>query len=264
MSNEDSMFRPGESTVSKLRFYSIGIVAENKALSSKIIEVTPTEELPMISGQITGMIDTIDSKGVDAKGQNYETKLVTTNTIQAEWLRLGDANRLTPPDVRRGESVIIYQFADGDKYYWNTLKNDSKLRKLETVVWGISATRKEGDGSDPASMYYIEFSSHTKLITLHTSQANGEKWGYDIQINPGTGYLVIKDTNDNFIKIDSLNEAIKLSNASGSFVELKKKNIAIKAPETITIDAKTLTMTSTTGLWKSPDLTLNSPRLKFT
>jgi hypothetical protein len=132
------------------------------------------------------------------------------------------------------------------------------------VVWGISATRKESDGTDPANMYYIEFSSHTKLITLHTSQANGEKWGYDIQINPGTGYLVIKDTNDNFIKIDSLNEAIKLSNASGSFVELKKKNIAIKAPETITIDAKTLTLTSTTGLWKSPSLTLNSPNLKFT
>ena len=137
MSNnhDKTSYRPGEPRVSKLRFYSIGVVASNKALSSNVIEVTPIEELPMLDGEIDSNTTNETAKGVDASGKNYQSSVTMGNSIQAEWLRLGSANRMTSPDVRRGESVIIYQFGDADKYYWNTLKNDSQLRKLETVVY---------------------------------------------------------------------------------------------------------------------------------
>ena len=202
-----TMYRPGEPTVSKLRFYSIGIVAANKALSSNIIEVTPIEELPMIDGELDANTTSQTATGVDAGGKSYSANTTMGNSLQAEWLRLGDSNRITSPDVRRGAQVVIYQFGDADKYYWQTVKDDSNLRKLETVIWGISATPNEGDKASADTMYYIEFSSHTKQITLHTSQANGEQWGYDIQINPGKGFILIKDTNENYIKLDSLAES---------------------------------------------------------
>jgi len=41
------------SEVSKLRVYSIGTVAMNKALGSKVIEVVPLEDSPMTDGEVT-------------------------------------------------------------------------------------------------------------------------------------------------------------------------------------------------------------------
>ena len=258
MDNNNPQFRPGEPNVSKLRFYSIGIVAANKALNSNIIEVTPIEELTMIDGYIDSTTTKQTANGVDASGNSYSSTVNTGNSIQAEWIRLGDSNRMTSPDVRRGESIIIYQFGDADKYWWTTLKNDSKLRKLETVVWGISATPNEGDNADATTMYYVEFSSHTKSITLHTSQANGEQWGYDIQIDAANGKIIFKDTNQNFIKLDSLAESIRMMNASGSFVDITKAIATINTTDQINFS-------SPTGSWTaSNSLTLSSPNLIFT
>jgi hypothetical protein len=146
-------FQPTEFITSKLRFYSIGIVAENKLLSSHEIEVTPVEELPMTNGELSANSVDYKGKAVDAGGKAYSASTESQVTLKASWLRFGSSNRLTSPDVRRGEVVMIYQFGDADKYYWVVLKDDSKLRKLETVIWAISATKDETkptDASTPA------------------------------------------------------------------------------------------------------------------
>lgn len=242
MDNNNPEYRPGEPTVSKLRFYSIGVVAANKKLSSVTIEVVPIEELPMLDGFLTDNQKLSKAAGVDSSGRHYASKVKTSVSIQAEWLRLGDANRLTAPDVRRGESVVIYQFGDADKYYWNTLKNDSRLRKLETVVWGISASTSESEGLNANNAYYIEFSSHTKMITLHTSQSNGEACGYDIQINAADGYVLIKDTLSNYFKLDSRGQSLRLENAVGSFLDVSKGIVNMKGVETVNLDSPAINL----------------------
>ncbi len=54
-----------EETFFKLKVYSLGIVAKNKALDSHKIEVTPIEDLSMVNGEITdhGVIQ--ESKCID-------------------------------------------------------------------------------------------------------------------------------------------------------------------------------------------------------
>lgn len=225
---------------SKFNFFSIGTVAMNKPLSSKIIEVTPLEDLPMLNGEITDNAKDITATSTDASGATYSSKVTTTTTLKATWLPIGNSNRLTPPDVRRGETVVIYRFGDTDKYFWNTLKNDSKLRRLETVIYGFSGNPTEGAPVDAENMYFLEISTHKKIMHLHTSKKNGEPFSYDIQINSGDGYIQIQDDDGNFILLNSKERIITAANSDGSSVDLNKRNVFIKAPELYQVDAKSI------------------------
>lgn len=215
-----SGFRDAAPQLSRLRFYSLGYVAANKLLDSKLIEAVPIEELPMIDGEIDAYGQPLAVQGKDAQGKPINAKALMANSIQAEWLPFCDSQRLTAPDVRRGESVMLYQFGDADKYYWTTLKNDNRLRKLETVIWGFSATTKESDGMTSQTSYFLEISTHKKLVTFHTSQANGEPFGYDVQINAAEGKIVIADTAGNELLIDSAAQHARIKNSAGSYAEV--------------------------------------------
>ena len=221
----------GELTLSKLHYYSIGIVAQNKPLDSTKIEAFPVEEAPMADGDVTSKLTSVSVTGKDFYGINYNTNISAGNTITAEWFRYADGNRLTPPDVRRGEIVVIYQFGDADKYYWTTLRNDHTLRRLETVIWGFSANANEDTPVNSDNMYWLEVSTHRKLIHFHTSKANNEPFTYDIQINTGDGSIVIQDDIGNYIHLDSAENRIEFKNASGSWYDMHKENLTITIPK---------------------------------
>lgn len=201
--------------VSQFRIFAIGVAAEHKPLKSKQLKVTPTEMLPMISGELAENPTPTEFKGVDANGTPYQGKVFTDNVIEATWLPEG-SNRITPPDVRRGETVAIYRFSDGSKYYWRTLGLNDNLRALETVIFAISADPNgSGKDLDTENSYFIEVSSHTKSITVHTSTKNGEPYGYDIQLNAGQGKFIITDTSDNAIGINSEVSEVYLHTVGG-------------------------------------------------
>lgn len=246
MSDENSNFHPGEFTTSKLHFFSIGIVAANKALASREIEVTPVEELPMLDGEISTNADTQDTKATDASGKAYSASVQTQVTIKATWLRFGSANRMTPPDVRRGEVVMIYQFGDADSYYWVVLKDDSRLRKLETVIWAISATTDESKPTDASVSYYFEVSSHNKLIHIHTSKANEEPFEYDIQLNTGEGSFTITDDAGNYVRLDSAARRIELKNSDGTHFDLDRGILKLIAPDSIACTAPSFSINAET------------------
>lgn len=224
----------GDLVVSKMRFYSAGIVAQNKLPSSKEVEITPIEEIPFTDGEISSNVQEVSAKAVDAKGASYESRVNSTVTIKATWLSLSVSNRLTAPDVRRGEMVMLYQFGDTDKYYWTTLKDDIRLRKLETAIYGFSATKDEGAGVDENTIYYLEISTHKKLVHFHTCKADGEPFGYDIQLNTKEGYLVITDDVGNYIHLHSGENRIELKNLNGSHYDMLGSNLTITVPGTTT------------------------------
>jgi len=222
---------------SKLQVYGIGIVAANKPLSSKLIEVTPIEDLTMLDGEITDNMVDVTAKGKDTAGGAYESNVSTTVTVTAEWLPVGMSNRVTPPDVRRGEHVVLYRFADVDKYYWTTLLYDMKLRKLETVIYAFSNTRNEDVDGSADTTYFLEVSTHKKLIHLHTSKSDGEPFVYDLQLNTADGVFTFQDDIGNYIQLDSKNVRIEIKNADGSIVDLDRRVINIHAPEDVNISA---------------------------
>lgn len=231
---------------SKFRFYSLGNVAENKALNSNDVEVYAKEIAPMADGEITSNSDTLKASGTNQDGAAYQVSAPVTNTLKCTWLPFGSSNRMTSPDVRRGEEVMIWQVGDSDKYYWTTTLDGSHLRKLETVIYSFSATKDENAKADATNSYYFEVSTHEKLIHLHTSQTNGEKYGFDIQLNTDQGFLQIQDTTGNIFTFDPSEQQITMKNVAGSLVDINKENININASGNITMKAGgTIVMTST-------------------
>lgn len=211
---------------SKLVLYSYGVVAANKPLSSMNIEVTPMEDVPLVNGELTDNINTTNVKGADADGASYETVVRDSVTLTARWLPFS-SNRKTAPDVRRGEKVAIWKFADADKYYWSSLEYEAKYRKLETVIYAFSNTRVEKEDAYSDNTYFIEISTHNKLIHLHTSTSDGEPYGYDFILNTKEGNFQIRDTIENIIFLDSPTKRIVMKNAADSFIDLFAENLFI-------------------------------------
>lgn len=258
-------YSPDSLIVSKLRFYSAGIVAINKLLSSKDIEALPIEDLSLVDGQLSDEVTEYKAKAVDASGASYETNVKTTATIKATWLSLSGSNRITAPDVRRGELVMLYQFGDVDKYYWTTLKEDLKLRKLETVIYAFSGTRDENKDATADTTYYFEVSTHKKLIHLHTSKDDQEPYVYDIQLNTKEGILIICDDIGNYITLNSAERRIELKNTDGSHVDLNKKDIVITSTDSITLKSKNIIEESTNHVIRaSSAVNVETPTASFT
>lgn len=249
---------------SQLKFFSTGFVAQNKALKSNDVEVFPSEAAPMTDGQVTGNADTFKTTGQDQTGAAFNVTMKATSTLNCTWLPLGSSNRKTSPDVRRGEEVMIMQFADADKYYWVTMKDGSALRKLETVVYAFSGTQDESAGSDADTCYYFEVSTHKKLIHLHTSQANGEQWGFDIQINTDGGFIQFQDTVGNTFTLDASENQLTMQNANGSIVDVNKTNITISCSDTMTLKATTINQQSTTSNIKTTTSNIQASQANMT
>lgn len=224
-----------EQEKSLYHFYSLGIVAANKLLSSNNIEVVPVEHASYLDGEVTDNMETSNVGGADSSGQSYQDSVNTTASIKAQWCQEGVGNRVTAPDVRRGDKVIILRYADTDKFYWREWGNS--YRRLETVTHAFNANPDESVSTDADNSYYFNVSTHAKEISVHTSDKNGELCQYDIQINTETGYVVIQDNIGNSIELDSAETVIRLKNADNSMLELTKKVINITAPDTVNITA---------------------------
>lgn len=240
---------------------ALGIVAENKAMKdasgkfNRTILVTDIESLNMTNGEIRSNPEQLESSGVDATGKVYNSAVVVDQVIEATWVPFL-SNRLTAPDVRRGERVRLWRSGDADKYYWSTMGLDENLRKLETAIFAFSGTPDESQTElDLENCYYFEVSTHNKTITLQTSASNGEPFRYTAQINAAEGAFLIEDDIGNSFELDSTENRLTLENADDSKVELNRGKIAIIANEEVS-----LTVGGTKQVWKPGITTLKTPK----
>lgn len=222
--------------MSKLVPYSLGIVAENKKPSSMDVEVVPIEDMNTLNGELTPNIEEIKTTSKDSRDGVFGSNVKTTATVKATWFGVGNDNRKTSPDVRRGEKVILYKFADTDKFYWTTWETDFKIRRLETVIYAFCDERQEDVEMTHENSYWIEISTHKKIFHLHTSKSDGEPFIYDIQVNAKEGIITIQDDVGNFFQFNSKDTRITINNADGSFLDVFKKLIHINC-ENFLVDA---------------------------
>jgi hypothetical protein len=228
--------------LSKLHFYSTGIVAKNKDLESDLIEVTAIEDNSYLDGELTDQIEKVEGEGTDKDGKTFNTTVETTNTIKAKWLSFTDTNRMTSPDVRRGEKVVIWRFGDTDQFWWCTEQQDRKLRRLETVIWGFSNCSKENEESNHSNMYWVEISTHRKVIRFHTSKNDGEPFAWDIQLDTKKGVFSIDDNDGGYFFYDAKNRHFRFENKDKSYLEIDKKNATWSIPEKIKVLCKDFEM----------------------
>jgi len=220
-------------TESALRLYSLGIVIEAKQRGSDQIKCSPMERLPLQSGDMTQNTRVYQTSIPDAAGIKRSSAVTGSNHVVAKWMPSGQDNRMTAPDVQPGETVSIYRFADTDEYYWTTTFREPSLRKLETIL--TAACGLPGAGSfDKDSAYWTEVSTHDGHIQIHTSQANGEPYGYDILIDTATGRLTITDSIQNTIILDSVTSTAAVTTNTA---------IILKSP-TVTIESDTIQLTA--------------------
>lgn len=229
--------------ISEFKAYSLGYVLANKKPGSSMIDVLPVEHFPAVDGEITASVEKIEVTGLNPDGTTYSMAMDNGTSIPAKWLPFG-SNRVTPPDVRRRERVIIYQFSDTNEYFWVPCGLDDHLRRLETVIYAFNAdpdgASKDGGEIDFTKCYYWEISTRTKNVTFQTSKANGEPFAFTTQYNTAEGIVTLTDDDNNFIELNSKERKLLFHNGEGTFAEISRKVISLFAPDTISLVAQKL------------------------
>lgn len=181
----------------------------------------------MQDGPVDAGVDTIESTTKDHQGTKSSDKIRTTQSVHATWLPAG-SNRLTAPNIRVGERVEILQSSDTDVYYWRPMGLDEHQRRLETIIWGISASPNEGDDMfNPDNRYWIEFSSHSKKVVLTTSAKNGEPCRYILSFDTAAAIFNLMDSRGNYATLTSLEDNWKVGTPQGSYLEIDKEDMKL-------------------------------------
>ena len=211
---------------SLLKLYSIGIVIEDKDDNGDMIKVTPVEKLSLFTGNLSEQKIKFNVSLPDAQGVKREDHIEGGVDIVAKWI-FSDGNRLTAPNVKKNESVLIYKFADTDEFYWQTFMREPSLRRLEHVCYGYSNLPKGVNPYEKDSSYWFEISTREKYVQLHTSKNDNELFEYDIKLDTKDGNLVITDDIENSISIDSKNKTITINHTSGHTIQINNDSVNI-------------------------------------
>ncbi len=250
--------------LSQLHFHSWGLVANIKPSDTKEVKVVPIEYR---FGHLESVLDNPESDDSSYETENGEelVEVVKSSAVTAKWLKF-NTNRVTAPDVRRNDQVLIWRLGNTDRYYWTDM-NVSNVKRLETVVYAWSADPKNPVKDDLSNAYFLEISTHNKSITLQTSQSNGEPFGYTLQLNTDEGRYIITDTAENIVYLDSAETVIGFKNALGTEFKLDKKNIygyapdsmKFKAVNTVAFECKDFTLDATNSIkFTTKDWTVNA------
>ncbi|ARV76868.1 hypothetical protein PHABIO_237 [Pseudomonas phage Phabio] len=251
--------------------YSIGQVTIPKDRKSRFINALPVEIASGTDGEVTHAPQEDILKGFNEDGTEYQVKSTSARDIECEWLPM-EGNRVTPPDVQRGELVMIYRLGDTSQYFWTCMGLRNHLRTLESVITMYGATPNiSGCGLDFSNCYYSIWSPMDGHITFSTSKANGEEFRYTFQINAKDSFAGLTDDVGNYMEINSAAGRCMFKNAAGSIIRAEKQIIDLIADSAIhftvggtkmsltpsAIDSKTETDTKTATTVNRNGTTIN-------
>lgn len=247
----------------------VGIAIADYEITSPMLKVYVPELLPAAQdGEFSPGVSEANVQHKNILSSVKTTNVTTTNYIEATWY--GSDNMMSPPHVRKGEQVEIFQISKSSNYYWRSLGRDPGLRTTDRWCVGVSAVEQENaslvnpDDStniterNDTNCYIFDMDSSNQRVRLKTTNVNGEKYSYTFEINGKSGNVVISDDKGgakqekcNTIVIDSDKNQVQLSNGDGSSIILAGENITLKCKNIITIDGEKQIIT------KSPCTTFN-------
>lgn len=189
----------------QLKIYSLGIVIKDLIPGDDQILVAPIEALNFQKeGRLEDWSESFKGNIEDIGKSGFASENIAKSYIIAKWLRKGDTNRSSPPDVYASETVVIYKYSDVDEYYWQDMKLEKEIRRLEDVTYSFSnLSTPPGEAYDEDSSYWVRVSTRDKFIHIHTSKNDGEPFEYDIKLNTKEGNLLITDNDGNSYELDS-------------------------------------------------------------
>jgi hypothetical protein len=220
--------------ISQWRLDMIGVVAVAKPEGSWEVEFYPSERLPMEDGDVNATKD-ISAVVKDLKGNSNTSSGERKSKLTAVWIPGGADGRQTPPDVQPGEMLEIWRFADSERYFWKTYKNNPTLRRLEHVVYAYSNLTAFGVKMSAESSYGYCFSTLNKLMSIWTSKSDGEAFKYDFQFDTKNSKFKVGDDVDNLFAINSSEDEVYLQNSPGSYLKLHEQKMTGYASNQVTM-----------------------------
>lgn len=217
---------------------SIGRAAENLERNEHMLNVLMNESALGTDGELNFDPKVMEGSYENEHGETIVVEGMVAREVECQWLPTDD-NRLTPPDIRRGELVEVWRQGDSDKYYWRSMALRNDMRSLESVIYAWGATPElGGHKQDLSKCYIMSVSAHDKHVTIRTSKANEELYAYTIQINTKESAVYIVDDDGQMIELDSRERRLQLINKDNSFVKVEKKFIELNADEYIKLTVK--------------------------
>lgn len=215
----------------------VGIAVEDKPLDSREIKVYIRELIPYSGGKLE---DTTRTETYSIKNDQDATisgNVDTTNCIIADYFGV-ETNRAFPPDIVKGEQVLVFRYSDEDRYYWVCAGRDDNLRRGELHRIQISDDMHIVKELTEHNTYFLEMDTKVaKRIRIETSKSDGEDFEYRIIIDAKNDFVQITDDIGNRMEIFSKPKRVKLTNAVGATVDLLKEDIFILAPRDIHVKA---------------------------
>lgn len=220
------------------RYIGLGVVSENKPLGTRVILYRPVEENPLTPGDLVSENQRLESKYKDGKGVEQTAILYTNTSRDALWLP-DDTFRLTAPDVRRGEKVRLYRYADKDLIFWKEMGDGKTKRRGESIILGASGRLNMANSSLEENdaiieeHYRIEMSGHQRIINISTSAVNKEVSVYSLLLDGGNGLISLADAEGNELTLDTKKKRWAIRNNEGSYIVLDKQNIMIGSEDSV-------------------------------
>ena len=223
-----------------INWLGVGTVAATKQTNTKEIMVHVPKNSPMADGRTVAITEEKEESAVNANGEPIKVTALISNVRPAVWNSFGEPNRLTPPDVREGSQVSLYQVSGQSTLYWTTNGFSAETHRLETIIWGFQANPTLDDNTDfnVDNFYTITADTRSGFMALRTSQSNGEKSGFEVKVDGGAGRIEMVGTNKTGMILDDFNSKFIYTNKEETLIGVDKKKVTIIAPESILLSGE--------------------------
>jgi protease II len=206
-----------------------GKAVEDKVPDSRDLKIQLDEQMPFMEGEL----GKIENEVSTASGSSVKT----TNYVTAQWMGLL-TNRTFPPDVRRGEQILVFNYGDSDKYFWFSFGRDDSMRTVERLRFNVADEKKTVKTLTDENTYYIEMDTlHKKHIIIKTCKSDKEEYAYILKFDAQQNTISLCDDGNNEIYLESDVPRWFIRNRDGSYVDVNKKNVILFAPEDIVLKA---------------------------
>lgn len=219
-----------------INYLGIGTVTATKETNTDEVMVYLPSMSPSADGRAVATVTTIEKKSKNAYDEETTSTSLSSNSFPAKWGPMGDTNRITPPDVREGSKVAIYQVDGQNTYYWTTFGVNSDTMRLETVIYGFQANPAMGEDTpfNIDNFYTFTVSTHEGFFALRTTQANGEKAAFEIKLDAMNGKIMVGGSHKNYMVMDDVQRSYTYVNADKSVINVDRKKITFSAEDSIT------------------------------
>lgn len=254
---------------SQVDFYSLGIVAEDKARNTDRVKIIPIEVSFMQPTKVNA--EESETEHTYSSGNATDNiRVKEANHITAKWWKF-NSNRVNSPNVKKEDQVLIYRLGKTDIYFWVDL-NSSNVKRLEDAIYAWSGDPTNQMADDLSNAYVFNVSPMDGHITLRTSKMNGEKNAYIWQFNTRDGSWICKDDLGNKYYMNSPEYDLGFENAMRSKINMNKEDIFMFSTRSINMETKTIkakcdvwdVTAAKSATVKTADWLTDSPKSQFT